>query len=80
MNPRTPIGDFQDIGVPVLLAGMGGMTHSSVGTAVSVAGGYGALGMATPGPDRIVDSSAEDQERRPEETRPFVIQGLARLV
>ena len=54
MNLRTPICDVLEIEVPIFLAGMGGVAHAEVCAAISEAGGYGTLGMATRSPEEIL--------------------------
>ena len=41
---RTPICDLLDIEVPIMQAGMGGVTYGNIAAAVSNAGGLGAIG------------------------------------
>jgi len=53
MTIRTPLCDLLNIDVPIMLAGMGGVSYAQVCAAVSEAGGYGTLGMANEGPDGI---------------------------
>ncbi|NWG46645.1 MAG: nitronate monooxygenase [Alphaproteobacteria bacterium] len=53
MPLKTAICDLLGIEVPVLLAGMGGVSYAEVTAAVSNAGGFGCLGMASAGPDEI---------------------------
>jgi enoyl-[acyl-carrier protein] reductase II len=53
MSLRTPICDMLGIEHPVLLAGMGGVSYAEVCAAVSEAGGFGTLGMASATPDQI---------------------------
>jgi enoyl-[acyl-carrier protein] reductase II len=53
MNFHTPICDLLGIEHPILLAGMGGVSYADVVAAVSNAGGFGTLGMASAGPDQI---------------------------
>ncbi len=50
---RTPICDLLGVEHPILLAGMGGVSYAEVCAAVSEAGGFGSLGMAGLGPERI---------------------------
>ncbi|MGF1457012.1 MAG: NAD(P)H-dependent flavin oxidoreductase [Alphaproteobacteria bacterium] len=68
MALRTPICDLLDIEVPILLAGMGGVAYAEVTAAVSNAGGYGCLGMASAGPD---DIRAEMRKVRALTDKPF---------
>ena len=46
MAIRTPLCDLLGIEVPILLAGMGGVSYAELAAAVSNAGGFGTLGMA----------------------------------
>jgi enoyl-[acyl-carrier protein] reductase II len=46
MSLRTPLCDILGIEVPILLAGMGGVSYAELCAAVSNAGGLGTLGMA----------------------------------
>lgn len=50
---RTPLCDLLAFDVPIMLAGMGGVSCAEVCAAVSDAGAYGTLGMANEGPDGI---------------------------
>ncbi len=65
-----------DIEVPIFLAGMGGVAYADVCAAVSAAGGYGTLGMATENPEGI-----RKQMRRVREItdKPFGVDLLAAL-
>mgnify|MGYP006269691597 CR=1 FL=1 len=65
---RTPLCDLLDVEVPIMLAGMGGVSYAEVCAAVSNAGGYGTLGMANEGPDGIRD---EMKKVRDLTDRPF---------
>lgn len=53
MTIHTPICDLLGVEHPILLAGMGGVSYAEVCAAVSNAGGFGSLGMAGLGPERI---------------------------
>jgi len=53
MSFHTPICDILGIEHPILLAGMGSVSYANVVAAVSNAGGFGTLGMASAGPDQI---------------------------
>jgi len=53
MTLRTPLCDLLGIRYPVMLAGMGGVAYAELAAAVSEAGGFGTLGMAGLGPERI---------------------------
>lgn len=76
MNLRTPICDLLGIEIPIFLAGMGGVAHAEVCAAVSEAGGYGTLGMATLTPDQIRDQMREVRRRT---DKPFGVDLLAAL-
>ncbi len=53
MSFHTPICGMLGIEHPILLAGMGSVSYADVVAAVSNAGGFGTLGMASAGPDEI---------------------------
>lgn len=53
MTIRTPICDMLGIDYPILLAGMGGVSYGELAAAVSEAGGFGTLGMASVPPKQI---------------------------
>lgn len=76
MNLRTPICDMFGIDVPIFLAGMGGVAYAEVCAAVSEAGGYGTLGMASRTPEQI---RAEMREVKKRTSRPFGVDLLAAL-
>jgi enoyl-[acyl-carrier protein] reductase II len=76
MALRTPICDQFDIEYPIFLAGMGGVAFAEVCAAVSEAGGYGTLGMATCTPEQIRDQMREVRKRT---ARPFGVDLLAAL-
>jgi enoyl-[acyl-carrier protein] reductase II len=76
MNLRTPICDKLGIDVPIFLAGMGGVAYARVCAAVSEAGGFGTLGMATESPERIRE---EMREVRRQTDKPFGVDLLAAL-
>ncbi len=76
MNPRTPICDLFGIEVPIFLAGMGGVAYAEVCAAVSEAGGFGTLGMATASPDGIREQMREVHRRT---SKPFGVDLLAAL-
>lgn len=52
---RTPICDLLGCDVPILLAGMGGVSHWELAAAVANAGGYGMLGMVRESPALITE-------------------------
>jgi enoyl-[acyl-carrier protein] reductase II len=74
MSIRTPLCDLLGIEYPIMLAGMGGVAYAEVCAAVSDAGGFGTLGMAGLGPERI-----REQMRRVRQLtdRPFGVDLLA---
>lgn len=76
MTFRTPICDLFGIEKPIFLAGMGGVAYARVCAAVSEAGGYGTLGMASEGPDRIRE---EMRQVRALTDKPFGVDLLAAL-
>lgn len=76
MTLRTPLCDLLGIDVPVLLAGMGGVSYAQVCAAVSEAGGFGTLGMASETPEGI---RREMREVRRLTDRPFGVDLLAAL-
>jgi len=63
MNFHTPICDILGVEHPILLAGMGGVSYANVVAAVSNAGGFGTLGMASAGPDQIREQMRLVKER-----------------
>ena len=76
MTLRTPLCDQLGIEVPILLAGMGGVAYAEVCAAVSEAGGFGTLGMASEGPDGI---RREMRRVRELTQKPFGVDLLAAL-
>ena len=76
MTLRTPLCDRLGIDVPVFLAGMGGVSYARVCAAVSEAGGFGTLGMASESPEGI---RREMREVRRLTDRPFGVDLLAAL-
>jgi enoyl-[acyl-carrier protein] reductase II len=76
MTLRTPICDLLGIEKPVFLAGMGGVAYARVCAAVSEAGGYGTLGMASEPPARIRE---EMRQVRALTDKPFGVDLLAAL-
>jgi enoyl-[acyl-carrier protein] reductase II len=76
MPIRTPFCDLLKIDVPITLAGMGGVAYADVCAAVSLAGGYGTLGMAAESPENI---RAEMRKVREQTDRPFGVDLLAAL-
>jgi enoyl-[acyl-carrier protein] reductase II len=76
MTLRTPICDLFDIEKPVFLAGMGGVAYARVCAAVSEAGGFGTLGMASEPPERIRE---EMRQVRALTHKPFGVDLLAAL-
>ncbi len=53
MTINTRITTLLGVEHPILLAGMGGVSYAEVCAAVSIAGGFGSLGMAGLSPERI---------------------------
>lgn len=76
MNLRTPLCDRLGIDVPIFLAGMGGVAYAEVCAAVSAAGGFGTLGMASASPDGIRE---EMRRVRALTDEPFGVDLLAAL-
>jgi enoyl-[acyl-carrier protein] reductase II len=76
MTLRTPICDLFEIEAPIFLAGMGGVAYAEVCAAVSEAGGYGTLGMASRTPEQI---RSEMREVRKRTSKPFGVDLLAAL-
>jgi enoyl-[acyl-carrier protein] reductase II len=73
---RTPLCDRLGIEVPVFLAGMGGVAYAEVCAAVSEAGGFGTLGMASESPQGI---RREMRRVRELTDKPFGVDLLAAL-
>lgn len=65
---RTPVCDLLGIDVPVIQAGMGGVTSPELAAAVSGAGGLGILGATGFGPEGVRDSV---ERTRKLSNRPF---------
>ncbi len=65
---KTRLTDLLGIDVPVMLAGMGGVSYSALVSAVSSAGGFGCLGASTMSSEELV---AEIAEVRAATDRPF---------
>jgi len=59
---RTRLTDILEIDHPVMLAGMGGVSYSTLAAAVSNAGGFGCLGASTMGRDRMNREIAATRE------------------
>ncbi len=76
MSISTPVCDLLGIDVPIFLAGMGGVAYADVCAAVSQAGGYGTLGMASETPDGIRREMRRVRERT---DKPFGVDLLAAL-
>jgi len=74
MTLRTPICDMLGIEVPILLAGMGGVSYAELCAAVSNAGGFGTLGMAGRSRDEIRDEIKKTRELT---DKPFGVDLLA---
>lgn len=67
---RTPLCDLLGCEVPILLAGMGGVSRWELAAAVAGAGGYGILGMVREDPALI---AAEVSALRAATDRPFAV-------
>lgn len=65
---KTRLTDLLGIDVPVMLAGMGGVSYSELVSAVSDAGGFGCLGASTMSSDELVTQLAQV---RAATVRPF---------
>jgi enoyl-[acyl-carrier protein] reductase II len=74
MPIRTPLCDLLGIRYPIMLAGMGGVAYAELAAAVSEAGGFGTLGMAGLGADRI---RAEMRKVKDLTDKPFGVDLLA---
>ena len=74
MAIRTPLCDLLGIEHPIMLAGMGGVAYAELCAAVSEAGGFGTLGMAGLGPDRIREEMRKVRELT---DKPFGVDLLA---
>lgn len=76
MSLRTPLCDLLGIDHPVMLAGMGGVSYAALCAAVSNAGGFGSLGMASVPPEGI-----RDEMRRVKDLtdKPFGVDLLAAI-
>ena len=73
---RTRLTDLLDCEHPVMLAGMGGVSYATLVAAVSDAGGFGTLGAAPMGLDRLKREMAEVRERT---SAPFGVDLLTAL-
>ncbi len=76
MAIHTSICDLFEIEHPIFLAGMGQVAYAEVCAAVSEAGGYGTLGMATERPESI---AAQMRRVRELTDKPFGVDLLAAL-
>jgi enoyl-[acyl-carrier protein] reductase II len=74
MALHTPLCDLLGIEHPVMLAGMGGVSFANVCAAVSEAGGFGTLGMASQEPEFI---RAQMREVKKLTKKPFGVDLLA---
>ena len=74
MPIRTPLCDLLGVEYPIMLAGMGGVAYAELCAAVSAAGGFGTLGMAGLGPDRIRDEMRKVKDLT---DKPFGVDLLA---
>jgi enoyl-[acyl-carrier protein] reductase II len=73
---RTPICDLFGIELPIILAGMGGVSMAPLVAAVSNGGGLGVMGAANLSPDEL---RAEIRRTRALTTKPFAVDLLAPL-
>jgi enoyl-[acyl-carrier protein] reductase II len=64
----TRLTTILNIDVPIMLAGMGGVSYSDLAAAVSNAGGYGCLGASTMSSDELASEIAKTRELT---DRPF---------
>ena len=71
---RTPVCELFGIDLPILLAGMGGVSMAPLVAAVSNAGGLGVMGAANLSPD---DLRAEIRKVRALTSKPFAVDLLA---
>lgn len=55
---RTRLTELLDIELPIMLAGMGGVSYHELVAAVSEAGGIGTLGASTMSADQLVEEMA----------------------
>ncbi len=76
MSLRTPLCDILGVEYPVMLAGMGGVSFANVCAAVSEAGGFGSLGMASKSPDGIREEMKKVKDLT---DKPFGVDLLAAL-
>lgn len=74
MALKTPLTELLGIEHPVMLAGMGGVSFAPLVAAVSEAGGFGTLGMASQTPDAIREQMREVKRRT---RKPFGVDLLA---
>lgn len=68
INLHTPVCDLLGCEVPIILAGMGGVARSELVAAVTLAGGFGMLGMVRESPELI---RSEIAKVRAATDRPF---------
>src|SRR3546814_15025146 len=73
---QTRLTDLLECEHPVMLAGMGGVSYAALVAAVSDAGGFGTLGAAPMGHDRLQREIAEVRERT---SAPFGVALLTAL-
>ena len=73
---RTPVCDLFGIDVPIMLAGMGGVSMAKLVAAVSNAGGLGVIGAASLSPDDLRD---EIRKTKALTSKPFAVDLLAPL-
>jgi enoyl-[acyl-carrier protein] reductase II len=74
MAIKTPLCDLLGIDYPILLAGMGGVSYAELAAAVSNAGGFGTLGMAS---RSVTDIATEIKKCRDLTDKPFGVDLLA---
>ncbi|MFN3231467.1 MAG: NAD(P)H-dependent flavin oxidoreductase [Alphaproteobacteria bacterium] len=76
MSLRTPLCDILGVDYPVMLAGMGGVSFANVCAAVSEAGGFGSLGMASKSPEGIREEMKKVKDLT---DKPFGVDLLAAI-
>jgi enoyl-[acyl-carrier protein] reductase II len=59
---RTRLTEMLDVELPIMLAGMGGVSYHRLVAAVSNAGGYGCMGASTMTPERLREEMAQTRE------------------
>lgn len=76
MSIKTPLCDLLGVDYPIMLAGMGGVSFAEVTAAVSNAGGFGTLGMASLSVKQIRDQVRQVKDLT---DKPFGLDLLAAL-